>query len=103
MVIRFHNYQYISVAYIDGKFYSADLHISIDRDGENIVEHMVKLRDYGDAMKALRRIEKLAGEAAKMSTYTSYSNTHHKYRFSPATSTTDVFFKTLTYSKCEFD
>lgn len=103
MVIRFHNYQYISVAYIEGKFYSADLHISVDRDGENIVEHMVKLRDYGDAMKALRRIEKLAGESAKLIEAEVFHNTHHKYRFSPATETSKVVMKTLTYSKCEFD
>lgn len=75
-----HNYQSITVGYIDGKFINASLFISIDHDGETICEHYLTITDFGQAMKTLRSLEKRAGKAARMMDFDGWTN-KHQYQY----------------------
>lgn len=63
---KFVNYQSIDVGFIDGKFINATLFISIEHDEVTVCEHYVKINDYAEAMKTLRKIERLAGHSARL-------------------------------------
>lgn len=60
------SYQSVSLGYIDGRFINATLFVSVDVDDVTICEHYVTINDFREAMKTLRKVEKVAGHSAQL-------------------------------------
>ena len=100
-MIKFSQYQRVTVNYTDGKFHYGYLAVIVEKDDKRVVDQQIMLRNYGEAMTALRNLERTAGRPAKMVEETYYPSRHSKWTFSmkPRRFTT----KEITFSMYELD
>lgn len=100
-MIKFSQYQRVTVTYNDGKFAYGYLGVIVEKDDKKIVNQQIILKDHEEAMTALRNVERMAGRSAKMVEDTYYPNRRNKWAISMRPRR--FITKEITFSMYEFD